>query len=97
MAGSISRRTTRSSSSAHSGRWSRLLLELAAHPRGGDPDHLGAEVAGAALGEGALLGDMCPWASIVSTSSVIPSPFAASVRTTGTFQARYGPEREHRP
>src|SRR3954466_4416898 len=33
------------------------LLEAAAHPRGGDPEHLAAQVAGAALGQRPLLFD----------------------------------------
>ena len=57
MAGSSSRLTTRSSNSFQVRVLARPLLELAAHPRGGDPEHLGPQVARPALGEGAGRGD----------------------------------------
>ena len=74
VAGSISRLTTRSSSSRPARVVRRRGLELAPHPRGGDPEHLGAQVAGAALGQRAR-GSMCSrCASIVVEQLVDPLP-----------------------
>ena len=92
VAGSISRRTTRSSSSVQLGvarRRAPRARAAAARRRSRAPRRAGcAPGARPACPRSAM---WSPCASIVSTSSAIPSPLVASVRTTGTFQSRSGP------